>query len=641
MKVIRALCLLILLPLFNFSESFYSYDIATERSSSEFDVHLLVDSTNNMTLNDVIDAKEAFRLSPSRIAIPHAYRSYWYAFQLENSGSETKEYIIGFDEVFMETVDFYCLSATDTIHQRNGLSVIVANRSERNRCPIYRVVLESGAQKTIYIKAYSEFELIIGLVKQEYHQFLAQEEATTMWYWLYFGAAIAILIYNLFLLIYIRERLYLYYVIYAFFFVLFTFVYSGYVQYLTANVKILYSLDFSIATMGGFITLFTRELLKTKELKVWIDNVLIGISAVYFIMAVLIIIDIYFYQFLVSFSMPFMFFLLFTGIYAFSQKVPFSRYYVLAVGSYIVGLIMIAAVNLGLIPFNTVTRYGFMIGSLLELLLFSYAIGYRIKYLQDQRNQIQKKLLHQEREHSKLLQSEVDKQTAELRASKQKVLQLSDFKDDMTRMIIHDLKNPLNIIVNSEAIADSEMRDKLVKQAGSNMLNLVQNVLDVSKSEQDNLAVVPRIYNIRTLVEEAVDELQLISDQKELKVDYSGIGNHSISMDVTLIRRVVVNILSNAIKASPRNGVITFVSHQTHSEIKISISNQGPSIPKDKQTIIFEKFKQLHDGKSAAYSSGLGLTFCKMAIEAHQGSIGVVSEQQTGVEFWFTLPIVE
>ena len=289
----------------------------------EFMVELFVDSSNCLGIDAVAELDELFYPVNSRYTVKSIKKTYWFKFDIKNSSSEKISRKVGFDEVFFESVNLYYKVDSGWFKCQSGMVVPLRDREVKNRCPVFNVTLNGHETKTIYLQVYSAFSLISGIVVADDDVYLQGEQKKAMWYWFYFGAAIAIVIYNFFLLLYIRDKTYLYYVLYAFSFVVFTFVYSGYAQYVTANLKLLYGADASIAIMGAFITLFTRELLQTKQVSRRIDATLITISTIYGIIAVLIPVDIFFYQGLVLFGMPSMLFLLFTGLYAMSKRVPF------------------------------------------------------------------------------------------------------------------------------------------------------------------------------------------------------------------------------------------------------------------------------------------------------------------------------
>src|SRR5881397_2583448 len=109
--------------------------------------------------------------------------------------------------------------------------------------------------------------------------------------------------------------------------------------------------------------------------------------------------------------------------------------------------------------------------------------------------------------------------------------------------------------------------------------------------------------------------------------------------DADVIRRVLENLISNAVKFAKSDGTIRLKVQGNAADVTISVSDDGQGIPPDQHEHIFEKFGQTESGVQHRHSTGLGLTFCRLAVEAHEGKIGVQSELGKGSTFWFTLPI--
>jgi signal transduction histidine kinase len=112
----------------------------------------------------------------------------------------------------------------------------------------------------------------------------------------------------------------------------------------------------------------------------------------------------------------------------------------------------------------------------------------------------------------------------------------------------------------------------------------------------------------------------------------------TVTADGGLIRRVLQNLLSNALKYTPDRGNVRIVVTPFESEIRIAVTDTGRGIAPQYHQHIFEKFGQVEDSKNHL-GTGLGLTFCKLAVEAHGGRIGVESEVGKGSTFWFALPV--
>jgi len=169
---------------------------------------------------------------------------------------------------------------------------------------------------------------------------------------------------------------------------------------------------------------------------------------------------------------------------------------------------------------------------------------------------------------------------------------------------------------------------------------LVHNILDVHKYRDTTLEVDKERISLLEVLSNAFEEVAYLVDVSKLQISIKTECDYLINADRELLKRVFTNLFSNAIKYTPANETITIRCQQdTNGDLRIEIANPGPGIPKEQQELIFEYFKQgdkTDDGH--VHSSGLGLSFCKLVVEAHKGKIGVISEAAQGVVFWIRLP---
>jgi len=244
---------------------------------------------------------------------------------------------------------------------------------------------------------------------------------------------------------------------------------------------------------------------------------------------------------------------------------------------------------------------------------------------------------------------ELKTQADALKATNDQLIEMDRFKQGLTSMLVHDLKNPLNAIIN---IPDNQIEKHLlrVKQSGKQMMNLVMNILDVHKYEETAMNLNLENHNVQKIIEKAVEEVLFLSDEKNIAIVNENKMDSVVKCDAEVIERVIVNILTNAIKFTPNYGKITIVSIPVFDNavidkavsIKIDISDSGQGIPSDKLDFVFQKFGQVVAKNSGSMrSTGIGLSFCKLAIEAHGCEIGVVSQLGKGSTFWFTVPICD
>jgi len=220
-----------------------------------------------------------------------------------------------------------------------------------------------------------------------------------------------------------------------------------------------------------------------------------------------------------------------------------------------------------------------------------------------------------------LLNDKLNNSIAELK-------KMSQFKENMTNMIVHDLKNPLSTILNVDAIEEKAESNNMVQQSGYRMLNLVENILSVYKYEDTKMELEKEKVSLNDILDNSIKEVKYLAEKKILTLSIAEELNSCVNLDKDIIRRVFVNILTNAIKFSPIDNQICINAIIDRTTIIISIVNQGIPIPKAYHKVIFEPFKQIKKKSSGKIqSTGLGLAFCKMAIEAHGGEMGVNSDE--------------
>jgi len=224
-----------------------------------------------------------------------------------------------------------------------------------------------------------------------------------------------------------------------------------------------------------------------------------------------------------------------------------------------------------------------------------------------------------------------------------KLKELEDFKESMMGMIVHDLKNPLNSILNFSKYRPSGKILNNIYEAGKKMLNLVMNILDIQKFEEAEMQLKTDHHYMNTALDEAIQQVRASATQKGVEIKNSVKNDIAGRFDVEIITRVVINLLTNAVKFTDSGGEITISAEingeKDKSMVMVKVSDTGEGIPAEKLSTVFERFLQVESKDlGSTGSTGIGLTFCKLAVEAHGGSIGVDSEVGKGSTFHFTLP---
>jgi signal transduction histidine kinase len=228
-----------------------------------------------------------------------------------------------------------------------------------------------------------------------------------------------------------------------------------------------------------------------------------------------------------------------------------------------------------------------------------------------------------------------------------KLRQLEIERDELVHMLVHDLRNPLSSMISGlEAMKTPEFADEadtfldLTSTSARSLLHMITDILDVSKADAGRLTLDIAPVDVRELIVLASGMVGELAGYAGVKVEIDvKPGLPPLEADREKLRRVLVNLISNSIQHTPRNGRVT-VSAKAESDLMIfAVTDTGCGIPTSAFSQIFEKFGKNVERKCGRVSSGLGLHFCKMAIEAHGGHIGLESEIGKGTTFRFDVPL--
>jgi two-component system sensor histidine kinase/response regulator len=219
-------------------------------------------------------------------------------------------------------------------------------------------------------------------------------------------------------------------------------------------------------------------------------------------------------------------------------------------------------------------------------------------------------------------------------------------KERLSAFVVHDLKNPVNtldlhaqLLLRNSALPESARESvQHIREEARSLLRLILNLLDISKSEQARLTPRPSRVELEALTRDIVEGFALRARSSQLRFERQIDVSH-VQADPDLLRRVLENLVDNAIRHAPPASLIRLSVSSEPGFTLLSVADQGRGIPAQDREKVFEAFVQgsTRDALAARTSRGLGLAFCRLAVEAHGGRISV-EDGQPGAIFCVRLP---
>jgi two-component system, sensor histidine kinase and response regulator len=243
---------------------------------------------------------------------------------------------------------------------------------------------------------------------------------------------------------------------------------------------------------------------------------------------------------------------------------------------------------------------------------------------------------------------ELRRQRGLIQQSNVQLRTLEKLRDDLVHMVVHDMRTPLTAIygflqtlqaLEGERLSE-EGREfvRIALASTEELVEMVSSLLDVSKMEAGEMKLNPTPCDLHAIAGTVLAKVESLRGGRQLALRGPDAPVNVIA-DAELIARVFQNLLGNALKFTPDDGRVTVSIEPADDVVRVLVQDTGPGIPPDYRERIFEKFGQVeHPASRQRYSTGIGLSFCKLAVEAHGGQIGVDSEEGHGSTFWFVLP---
>lgn len=255
------------------------------------------------------------------------------------------------------------------------------------------------------------------------------------------------------------------------------------------------------------------------------------------------------------------------------------------------------------------------------------------------------------RNENLLTEKSLSRQISELQTEKEQLLELQRLREKNSDFLVHDLRSPLSLVAGAINVLEMVLPEDILQAnrqifevANINcqrLKRMIDSLLDIARLEGGETQLCLTLINLPDLIKNVMERMSGLRQSKNLTLNMVLPAELPlIKADEEKIDRVLSNLIDNALKFTPNGGQITLTAEVQDEQVLVSLANTGPIIPQEDRERIFDRFTQISGTSLRTRGSGLGLAFCRLAVEAHGGQIWVEpGEDGDGNRFVFSLPL--
>lgn len=590
--------------------------------------------------------------------------AYWFYQSIENR-SLKENWILEVASSKLDNVEaFIFWQDGSTKHYQSGDHIDFSQRAIQHPNINFTLPLPTNTTSHVFLRVTTDAAIDMPVLLWTRDAFILNSQDEKAFYGLYYGALLAMLLYNLFLAISLRDINYYFYVFYIGSFGLTQLTLNGLAyQYLWPSSPWWngIALHFLSCITPIFMILFTRQFLQIRRHSVRLDNIYLGAIIFFSLNAIGTVTAInpsLIWTITVT-NVILAAFIIITGIWVWRKGYEPAKAFTFAWLFLAAGVVTYIVRTMGFIPANLFTDYAMQIGSTLEFTLLSLALAIRINFLKSQADISQQEVTN-------TLQYEVERRTRDLeritqqavkakqdaQAAKQEAERAADAQGEFLATMSHEIRTPLNGVLGiNQLLAQTPLNEeqkeyvKTIGYSGESLLHVINDILDFSKIDAGQLDLESINFDLPKLLNKVTSIFSAKSKETGIPLSYKinrGIPD-TFNGDPSRIGQILNNYLSNAFKFTKTGSISVQIcleyTDQTTNEtkLKFSVKDTGIGIKPEYLEKLFKSFTQADTSISRKYGgTGLGLSICKKLSELMGGEVGVESTYGEGSTFWFS-----
>ena len=640
--------LLILISLLPAVSGAVELDGRTQRVPLGQQMAVLEDATRQASIGDILDRDAAGEFVTHHEDVLNAGYSrsaFWLRLDLNyrsEAPGEHKKWWLELAYPPLDHLDLYLPDGQGNYYlaQRSGDGLPFDDRPIRHRNHLFELELPENLPLRIYLRVESEGSIQVPLTIWAPVAYLEDQAGHIYVLAMIYGVLLAMLFYNLFIYLSVRDRSYLYYILYIGSFGLYQVSVNGLgVQYLWPNWPwwANSSTPFLIGASGLFGAQFARSFLHARENSVWIDRLLIALMALGMLTMIVSLVSSYALALRIAtfLALGFIVVIFVSGINAWCRGMRVARYFLIAWTAFLIGGLINTLMVMGYLPHMFLTMYAGQIGSALEVALLSLALADRINMMKEERAKV------------------LEETGRKLEQMNRELAESNRLKDQFLSNVTHELRTPMHGVLGSldlmrtvELSGELEQYQRIATGSARDMMRLVNDILALIELQAGKLRVRNEPFGLRLMI----DELYTLYGARAATRGLSFVLELDSKLpdllvgDASKLKQSLSYLLDNAIKFTLRGGITLAVRGEEIGPsgymLEVEVIDTGVGFESPDDDSLYQYFRQLDGSMTRQYGGlGIGLSLCKQLVELQGGTVSCQSEKGVGSRFRVLMPL--